>query len=217
MKNKLVTTLWCLFTVLLVITGSIAWPIYFRPFYYWQIDPLNIPEATGYDKQTVIAAYDEVLDYLVLPNRPFGTGVFPHSEDGASHFADCKFLFDLNTTVLAASAVGLVLLAVLRRFKGFTLSYPFGRHPAAVCGGGLLALFAAIGDLSALNSNRAFKVFHAVFFPGKDNWLFNRNTDPIIKALPQDFFMHCGVWILCSVMLCSSLLLVYGSLHRKQP
>ena len=213
MKHRLLTSLWCLFAILLVITGSIALPIYFRPFYYWQIEPLGIPETTGLDRQTVAEAYDEVLDYLVLPNREFGTGVFPHSAEGASHFADCKVLFDLNGTVLVISAVGLVILAVLRRFGVFALSRPFGRHPAALCGGGVLALFAVVGGLASLNFDRAFEVFHAVFFPGKENWLFNRRVDPIILAMPQDFFLNCGFLILSSVVLCSAGLLLYGLLR----
>lgn len=215
MKCKLLTTVWCLFTVLLVITASIAVPIYFRPFYYWQIEPLGIPEATGYDKQTIMTAYDEVLDYLVLPNREFGTGVFPHSEEGASHFADCKVLFDLNAILLVVSVIGLLVLEFLRRRQVFCLARPFGRHPAALCGGGVLALFAVVGGLASLNFDRAFEVFHAVFFPGKENWLFNRRVDPIILAMPQEFFMNCAVLILTCVVLCSLGLLAYGLLHRK--
>ena len=215
MKHKFLTSLWCLFTVLLVITGSIALPIYFRPFYYWQIEPLGIPETTGYDKQTVIEAYDQVLDYLVLPNREFETGVFPHSEEGASHFADCKALFDLNAIVLVVSLIGLALLGLHRRRKVFTLYRFRGRHPAAICGGCVLALFAVLGGLAALNFNRAFKVFHAIFFPGKENWLFDSRVDPIILAMPQDFFMNCAVLILSSVVLCSVGLLLYGCLRKK--
>lgn len=90
MKNKVPTSLMCIFAALLIITGSIALPIYIRPFYYCQIDPLGIPAATGYDKQTVIDAYDEVLDYLTIPNRQFGTGVFPHSDEGTSILLTAK-------------------------------------------------------------------------------------------------------------------------------
>ena len=147
MKNKVLTSLMCLFAALLVITGSIALPIYIRPFYYCQIDPLGITAATGYDKQTIIDAYDEVLDYLTLPNREFGTGVFPHSVEGASHFADCKVLFDLNAAVLLVSLLGVVVLALLLRRGTFTLHHPRGLHPATVCGGSILLAFAAVGWL----------------------------------------------------------------------
>lgn len=216
MKNKVLTALLCVFTVLLVITGSIALPIYVRPFYYCQIEPLGIPADTGYDKQTIIEAYDEVLDYLTLPNREFGTGVFPHSEEGASHFADCKVLFDLNAAVLLVSLLGVVVLALLLRRGTFTLYHPRGLHPATVCGGSILLAFAAVGGLAALNFDRAFEVFHAIFFPGKDNWLFNYRTDAIITAMPQEFFMNCALLILSSVVLWSLALIIYGICRRKK-
>lgn len=216
MKNKILTSLMCIFAALLVITGSIALPIYIRPFYYCQIDPLGIPAATGYDKQTITDAYDEVLDYLTLPNREFGTGVFPHSAEGASHFADCKVLFDLNAVVLLVSLLGLIVLALLLRRGTFTLHHLRGLHPTTVCGGSILLVFAVVGGLAALNFDRAFEVFHAVFFPGKDNWLFDYRTDAIITAMPQEFFMNCALLILSSVVLWSLALIIYGICRRKK-
>lgn len=216
MKNKVLTSLMCIFAALLVITGSIALPIYIRPFYYCQIDPLGIPAATGFDKQTIMDAYDEVLDYLTLPNRKFGTGVFPHSAEGASHFADCKVLFDLNAAVLLVSLLGVVVLALLLRHSVFTLHHPRGLHPATVCGGSILLAFAVVGGLAALNFDRAFEVFHAVFFPGKDNWLFDYRTDAIIMAMPQEFFMNCALLILSSVVVWSLALIIFGICRRKK-
>jgi len=214
MKNKILTALLYVSAALLIISGSIALPIYVRPFYYIQIEPLGIPAVTSYDKQTVMDAYNEVLDYLTLPNREFGTGVFPHTAEGVAHFADCKSLFDLNAAVLLASLSAVVVLALLRRRGRFSLYCPRGRHPATLCGGGILLTFAAVGGLAALNFDRAFAVFHAVFFPGKDNWLFNVRTDAIILALPQEFFRNCAVLILSSVVLWSLALLAFG-LYRQ--
>ena len=45
-------------------------------------------------------AYDEVLNYLTLPNKPFGTGQLKYSESGMSHFVDCKKLFNLNISLI---------------------------------------------------------------------------------------------------------------------
>ena len=216
MKHKLGTTTLCICVVLMVICGSIALPIYFRPFYYWQIDALGIPAATGFDKPTLVAAYDEVLDYLTLPEHPFGTGAFPHSESGAAHFADCKVLFDLNASALAVAMVGIVLLLWLKRRGHFRLCCRRGFHPAVWCGGGILTTFAVVGGLAALNFKAAFKVFHGILFPGKDNWLFDYRTDPIIKALPETYFMNCGLLILFSVLSLSVLLIAYGLWRSKK-
>lgn len=51
-------------------------------------------------------------------------------------------------------------------------------------------VFLAVGGLAALDFDRAFVVFHALFFPGKDNWLFDPETDQIITILPQVFFRN---------------------------
>lgn len=214
MKQKWLTAALCLFIVLAVISGSIALPIYFRPFYYWQMDALEVTQLTGYDKQTIVTAYDEVLDYLTLPGCDFGTGAMPHSQEGASHFADCRILFLLNTAVLLGSVVGLVWLWFLKRRDRFQPFYPKGKHPATWCGGGILLAFGLLGGLVALDFDTAFTVFHQVFFPGQTNWVLDPDTDPFVDALPPTFFLNCGVLILCSITLASVALLIYG--HRKK-
>ena len=103
--NRFLTVILSVFLVILVITFSIGLPIYFRPFYYMQIENLGIPEKTGHTVSEIKDAYNEVLDFLVLPNREFGTGVFKWSESGKSHFEDCKRLFDLNLTIFIISLV----------------------------------------------------------------------------------------------------------------
>lgn len=215
MKHKLLSALLCLFMALLVITGSIAFPIYFRPFYYWQIEPLGIPVATGYDRATVIAAYNEVLDYLTLPGVPFGTGVFPHTAAGASHFADCKALFTLNTAVLLLSLVAVVVLMGICRRGVFRLWAPKGRHIALWTGGAVLTAFATVGLLVAMDFDRAFVVFHRLFFPGKQNWIFDVYADPIINALPEEFFLNCGLLILGMVVLGCTLMMIYGLVKQR--
>lgn len=215
MKHKLLTVLLGVFTALLLITGSIALPIFFRPFYYWQIEALGVPSFTGYDKETIITAYDEVLTYLTIPGAPFGTGVFPHTPEGESHFADCRVLFTLNTTVLLASLLTVVIILCLRRWGAFRLWYPKGRHIACWTGGTVLGVFALIGLLVAVDFDSAFVVFHKLFFPGKDNWIFDVQADAIINALPEQFFLNCGVLILGSIVICSLALIVYGLIKKN--
>lgn len=216
MKRKWQTAALCLCLALAVISASIALPIYFRPFYYWQVDALEVPRLTGYDKQSILTAYDEVLDYLTLPGREFGTGSLPHSPEGAGHFADCRVLFMLNTAVLVLSLLGLVWLWLLRRQGRLRLCHPLGHHPATWCGGGILVCFGVIGGLVALDFEWAFDLFHRLFFPGKSNWILDPDTDPFVDALPPEFFRNCGVLILACVLLACTGLLLYGHRHRKR-
>ena len=77
-------------------------------------------------------------------------------------------------------------------------------HFADVRGLFLLDLRVLAGTLillaAALDFDRAFVVFHSVFFPGKDNWIFDWRTDPIILLLPQDFFRNCAILILALLL-----------------
>ena len=108
-----------------IVTVSIGLPIYFRPFYYAHITPMHLPELSGFTKAEIKAAYNEVLDYLTLPGKPFGTGVMAHSAEGAAHFADCKVLFDLNAGVLLGS-LGVILAGFIMGAVSYTGIHVFG-------------------------------------------------------------------------------------------
>ncbi len=199
---------------ILTVTASIGLPIYIRPFYYMQIDELELPEKTGFTKEEIIDAYDELLDYLTLPGKEFGTGVFKYSEEGKSHFVDCKGLFDLNAIALFISLGVLITVVVLWKKKKIELSSLGGFGLPFASGVATLSLFAVIGVLAALDFDRAFVIFHSIFFPGKDNWIFHPSKDQIINAMPQDFFMRCAILIGVSIILVS-LALVGVGIYRK--
>ena len=193
MKKRLLSVVCAVCVFLFLLTAAIALPIYIRPFYYAHIGACELENLSGYPESEIRQAYDEVLDYLTLPGRAFGTGVLPHSAEGKAHFADCKALFDLNAVVLTGSALVLAVLFLLRKKWG---PYRLGGHSAPFWAA-VFALTApvVIGALAALDFDRAFVVFHAIFFPGKTNWVFDWYADPIIRILPQEFFRNCAIFI----------------------
>lgn len=200
MKDKLLTVLYAVAVFFLIITFCISLPIYCRFFYYAQIEPLSLPEKTGESVQTIQAAYDEVLNYLTIPGAQFGTGVFKHSKEGASHFADCKVLFDLNAVVLLVSFAVVITLLILHKKRVLQLKRPLGMNANFLSATAAIALFLLLGIFVAADFNTAFKVFHAVCFPGKDNWIFHPAKDAIIRILPADFFMSCAILIIASLI-----------------
>lgn len=193
MKKRLLSVLCAVSVFLFLLTASIGLPIYIRPFYYAHIAACDLEAVSGYSEIEIRQAYDQVLDYLTLPGREFGTGVLPHSEEGRAHFEDCKVLFDLNAIVLIGSGLMLTLLFGMRKKWG---PYRLGRRSAPFWAA-VLALAAPImiGFLAALDFDRAFTIFHTIFFPGKTNWVFDWYADPIIRVLPQDFFRNCALLI----------------------
>ena len=116
----------CVFFFLL--TVSIGLAIYIRPFYYAHIGAYELEQVSGYSEEEIRQAYDEVLDYLTLPGKPFGTGVMPCSHEAEHHFADCRVLFELNAFILVGSGLILAVLFALRTKWG---PYRLGNHSAA--------------------------------------------------------------------------------------
>lgn len=216
MKSKLLTGLVGFFIAILIITFSIGLPIYVRPFYYYQVDALDIPAYSGADRETIIEAYDELLDYLTVPGNEFGTGDFKYSEQGKSHFVDCKVLFDLNLYAFIISLVGIVILLFMAAVGVFELGRPFGMNIAFSSGLFTLLGFGAIGGLVAIDFSKAFEIFHQIFFPGKTNWYFSWYEDEIIRILPQTFFMNCAILIFASIVTLCLLSIIQGILTKNR-
>jgi integral membrane protein (TIGR01906 family) len=211
MLRRVIPVVFAVALVLLVLTVSIGLPIYCRPFYYAHIDALDL-ERSGFTENQIRTAYDQVLDYLTLPGKPFGTGELAYSAEGEAHFADCKVLFDLNAGVLIGSALCVGAILLLRRLG----KAPSLRRAAFFAGAGAITLPLAVGGLAALDFNRAFVIFHHIFFPGKDNWMFDPRTDEIILVLPQEFFRNCAILIGAGLLVMSVALMILSKNKRAQ-
>lgn len=213
---KGLSVLLSLLLALFFLSAAIAFPILCRPFYYSQIKSLNLSAQTGWDEQTIRAAYDEVMDYLVY-GAPFGTGALRWSADGQAHFADCRVLFRLDFALLGGTALLLILLAVLYR-RGRIVFHRFcGRSPVFWAAAGLSVVFVIVAVWAVIDFNGLFTVFHHMFFPGKTNWVFDWRTDEIILILPEAFWARTGglILILCLGGLWLAVFAAWALSHRK--
>lgn len=202
-------------TALAVLTGSVAWVVLLRPFYYVQIGPLGVCQASGLTAAQARAAYNDVMDYCLGLRPDFAAGVLPFSAEGASHFADVRVLFILNLAFLALSVAVLSSLRAACLRRKTKLPRLAGRAPgfwAACALGGVILIVAA---LVATDFDRAFTVFHGIFFPGKENWLFDPATDPVILLLPGEFFRNCAIAIAASLLLLCLVLILRGRRQKK--
>lgn len=213
-KNKIWGRVWSAFLIIVmlvfIISVAFAFPIWFRPFYYMQIKPLNIEAESGFTRDQIVGAFNEVMNYLNF-GTPFGTGELLYSESGKSHFEDCKVLFDLDTWALIISSAILLIALVLAKLKilvpeklgGFNFWFY-----ASVLG---IAIPLIAGVAIAVDFDNAFVIFHKLFFPGKENWLFSWYDDQIIRILPSQFFLNCGIAVitillgLCIAGICTNI------------
>lgn len=181
-----------------------------RGFYTVQIGPLGICEASGLTRRQAAEAYGDVMDYCMGRRPDFAAGVLPFSAEGADHFADVRGLFLLVVWVFVAAAGLLLAGTVVCRLRRQRLPRLGGRTPGFWAACGLGGLFLLIALLAALDFDRAFTVFHSIFFPGKDNWLFDPVTDPVILILPEAFFRNCAIAIVTVLLTVCIMLVVTG-------
>ncbi len=210
MRNKILTAVFILSLVLLLLTVSIGLPIYCRFFYYLQIKPLDIEGTSDLTYEQIRTAYDEMLDYLTLAWASFGVGELAYSPEGAAHFADCKVLFNLNLSIMIVSGAVVLLLSVLHLCKKIRICRPFGRSAGLLSAIIAVAVPVVIGLLALIAGfDKAFTAFHKIFFPGKDNWVFDWRVDQIITILPQEFFLNCAIFIGSGLLAFCTAIIVY--------
>lgn len=169
--------------VLFIITVSIAFVILFTPLYYLSVSVHDLPEKLNLSHAAIRENYHVLLSYLHFPwVTELAMPDFPSSVNGAFHMWEVKRLFYLNYGILFLSGIGtfFYLRAVKRNRKIWTLERPL--YIASLAPPFFLALL-------AINFDRMFVIFHKLFF-NNDHWIFNPATDPIILALPQEFFMY---------------------------
>ena len=204
--SKLLSVVLSVLIALVVLTGSVAVPLLCRSFYYAHIGPMGL-EGYGLSRAEIETAYNEMMDFCLGRREDFSAGVLAFSRSGADHFADVRGLFLLDLWVLRASLAALLAVLVVCKVKRIRPQRFLGRGPGFWAAAGLWASFLLVGGLAALDFDRAFVIFHSLFFPGKDNWIFDWRTDPIILFLPQDFFRNCAVLILALLLLwCAALI-----------
>jgi len=138
-------------------------------------------EAATKNLQRYMAGFDRELDVEVRVAgvmRPF------YNAREIFHMRDVKGLFDAGFTVLwVASGVFVASLAYIVVKKYYRTAAKAVIWGAAV----LTGTFGALAAVIALNFDRAFVIFHEIFFDN-DMWLLDPDTDFLINLMPDVFF-----------------------------
>ncbi len=204
MKN--IMTSICL--ALFIISASVTITLNFRPLYYHDISALKIEETSGYSKKTIKKNYDELIDY----NQFFHSGklklTMPMSREGRIHFEDVKRIFD---AVEILCIVTLILCCYLVTGQIRRHDLRFLKTSSIIT----ILLPSIAGILTAVNWESTFIMFHKIMFRN-DYWLFDEVLDPVIKILPDEFFLHCAIMIILLILLGSLLCILFRSFFRHR-
>ena len=214
--KKLVSISVSVLVAIFIITLSISLPILIRPFYYAQIDALELPKRTGLTYEEIKLAFDEAMDYCLGLRSEFSAGPLRFSEEGASHFTDVRILFIINFSLVISSAAALIAIAIMTKKKRLSPHRFLGRSPQFWSVAAILSLCVTLGICCAVNFRETFVFLHKIFFVGKKNYAFDPTTDPIIRILPNQFFSNCAILIFISILVLSVTVLIFEFLPRKK-
>lgn len=91
--KKFLSVLTIPLTALAVLTGAIALPLLVRPFYWAQIQALDIPARSGLTVEQLRDAFGDVMDYCLGLRPDFAAGVlpFPRREPATLPTCGCCF------------------------------------------------------------------------------------------------------------------------------
>lgn len=185
-RSKILTLLWAVLAAVVVLTGAIAAPILCRSFYYAHIDALDLTEQIGLSETEIRRAYNEMMDYCTGGDT-FSTGILPHSQEGASHFADVRSLFLLDLGLLAGSVAACVVLFVLTRLLKRRCAPILGRGPGFWAGAGLGVSFAVIGGLAPWTLTGPLWSFTTCSSPAKTTGSSTPTPTPLSSFFPRCF------------------------------
>ncbi|QAA31157.1 TIGR01906 family membrane protein [Clostridium manihotivorum] len=183
----------------------------FTPLYKISIKAFDITTATSLTEGQLMSNYKVLIKYLQSPSiHKLKFLNFPMSAGGETHFADVKSIF-IYLHIITWSTI--ILFAVLFVFKKKYLSkeiFKIFNHTFYI-----LSIFSITILILVLNNfDKTFENFHKLFF-SNDLWLFDPATDPVINALPENFFMVCGITIIALTLIQVIILKVIYQRHKK--
>lgn len=200
--------LYALINSLMIISGSVILGLNIRLLYYFNIPKIQAMNEE-YSGGLIRSNYDILIDYL----NPFYRGKLQldglaMSSQGEFHFYEVKVIFDLIYILFAVTLV-LSLLIYFRQRKERELGY---MKKAAIL---TFIIPVILGIPFIVDFSRAFVIFHEIAF-SNDYWIFDPRIDPVIKILPEWFFMYAAFLILILMLLFAVLFYTIGSRSMKK-
>ena len=153
---------------------------------------------------------------FIWKGSEFKTGKLKYSESGKSHFEDCVPLFWLDFIVFIITSILMVTFLILHITKVVRIQDIRGMSPLFYGGIITIGLVICLGIFGVINFDLLFEYFHKVFFPGKDNWVFDPRYDEVILILPEKFFMRCAILIGSTLFVLSGISIAYGIIKKKK-
>lgn len=210
--------------VLIILSQSIIFPTFYMPFFTWQYNRLNVAETIDIEKEELMRVTTDLLDYM-RGRRDSLEDVYAivageerrfFSDIEIRHMIDVLELYNIAFMIRNVAfflMVGLIFVLMLLKQR---VLYIIARCAREVVVGFLIVLVLLIGII-AINFERAFDIFHRIFF-NNDYWILNPRVDLLINMVPLGFFIHISIFIGALLLVASAVVIVLASIYlRKTP
>lgn len=192
-----------------IISGSVILGLKCKSIYYKDVSKLNISSMSGLSEDEIKLNYDYLIDYNL--NDFVGEFKLPtikFSNEGKIHFEEVRNIFQFIKKIFYISFV-ISLVGIIFNIKNRNIKFLKYSSIMTI----LLPIITSIPVM--INFNYFFIKFHQVVF-SNDYWIFDPDIDPVIEILPQEVFLHIGLFILM-IMLSISILLqiAYRLINKK--
>jgi integral membrane protein (TIGR01906 family) len=170
----------------------LALPAFSMGYYSRQYDRLNIPENIGIEKDELMTVTKHLTDYmrgkepeLVVYARINGEEREFFSQLDKDHMVDVKNLFTMGFAVFYTALLLFFVTSIVTVYrKRLLLQVKCYMYAAA----GVLAFSLILIGIIALDFEKAFVVFHEIFF-NNDLWLLDPD-DLLVNIVPEQFFIN---------------------------
>jgi integral membrane protein (TIGR01906 family) len=180
----------------LVITGT-AIALFFNPVWVsFAQGRTDAPALTGWTAEQVDAVTRDIVLEVWL-----GPGSFEQEVAGQPVFVarERSHMADVRRVVLSFYALVLAALLVLVGAGVASRGARWFRGAVALGAGGLAVGAVAVGTAFALFFDRAFTIFHQLFF-AEGSWTFDPATDRLVQLFPDQFWTETSVAIAVVVL-----------------
>ncbi len=169
------------------------------PFYKYEYNKLDVARSINISPDSLLSVTSHMLDYLRGKEENLNIRVVVggqerefFNEREIAHMVDVKDLFIIGikarNTLVGLLFATFILLALLNNKK---IVFAVYRNVLS----GFIIAVAALTVIVSINFDRAFRIFHKIFFTN-DLWILDPNTDLLINIVPLNFFIDIATYIL---------------------
>jgi len=205
--------IYAIINAIMIISGSVLLGLNLRFLYYYNVPKIQAMNEE-YSGRLIKSNYDILIDYL----NPFYRGKLrldglAMSPQGEFHFYEVKVIFDL-VFILFLVMLFLSILIFIRKRK--EKDYRYMKYTALLT----FIIPVILGIPFLIDFSRSFVIFHEIAF-SNDYWIFDPRIDPVIRILPEWFFMQAAFLILLIMAFLAFLFFLAGrwgtKVHKSSP